>query len=92
MSDSNHVTLEEAKIHLGILNDHQDNLVATMLQAAHDACLRFIGPDDQPDPLPPIFSQAVKMTLAALYEGREGATVPEEAQALLSDLRPWVFG
>ncbi|MEN5115615.1 head-tail connector protein [Brevundimonas diminuta] len=85
-------TLEEAKAHLGILDAHQDSLVEAMLEAARDACLRFIGSNDQPDPLPPIFSQAVKMTLAALYEGREGATVPEEAQTLLSDLRPWVFG
>ncbi|WP_292229507.1 head-tail connector protein [Brevundimonas sp.] len=86
------VSLAAAKTHLGILDDHQDELVSAMLSAAVDACTRYIGSEDQPDPLPPIFDQAVKMTLAALYEGREGATVPEEAQALLSDLRPWVFG
>lgn len=86
------VSLEDAKDHLGILTNEQDTLVSTMLTGAADACLRFIGPDDQPDPLPPVFDQAVKMTLAAMYEGREGATIPEEAQALLRDLRPWVFG
>ena len=86
------VTLEDAKDHLGILTNEQDVLITTMLVGATDACLRFIGPDDQPDPLPPIFDQVVKMTLAAMYEGREGATIPEEAQALLRDLRPWVWG
>lgn len=86
------VSLEDAKDHLGILTNEQDVLVDTMLIGAADACLRFIGPDDQPDPLPPIYDQAVKMTLAAMYEGREGATIPEEAQALLRDLRPWVWG
>lgn len=85
------VSLEDAKDHLGILTNEQDVLVTTMLVGATDACLRFVGPDDQPDPMPPIFDQAVKMTLAAMYEGREGATIPEEAQALLRDLRPWVF-
>ena len=85
------MTLDDAKDHLGILTNEQDVLVTTMLAGAADACLRFIGPDDQPDPMPPIFDQAVKMTLAAMYEGREGATIPEEAQALLRDLRPWVF-
>lgn len=86
------VTTTDAKQHLGILDDHQDALIETLLTAAIDACSRYIGAEDQPDPLPPIFDQAVKMTLAALFEGREGATVPEEAQALLRDLRPWVFG
>lgn len=86
------MTLEDAKDHLGILTNEQDVLITTMLAGATDACLRFVGPDDQPDPMPPIFDQAVKMTLAAMYEGREGATIPEEAQALLRDLRPWVFG
>jgi hypothetical protein len=85
-------SIDDAKAHLGILDPHQDELIASLLIAATDACSRYIGTEDQPDPLPPIFDQAVKMTLAALYEGREGATVPEEAQALLSDLRPWVFG
>lgn len=86
------VTVADAKAHLGILDDHQDELIDALLKAATDTCTRYIGTDDQPDPLPPIFDQAVKMTVAALYEGREGATVPEEAQALLNDLRPWVFG
>jgi hypothetical protein len=86
------VSIDQAKAHLGILDPNQDDLIAELLTAATDACGRYIGTEDQPDPLPPIFDQAVKMTLAALYEGREGATVPEEAQALLSDLRPWVFG
>lgn len=86
------VNVADAKAHLGILDDHQDELIDSLLKAATDACTRYIGTDDQPDPLPPIFDQAVKMTVAALYEGREGATVPEEAQALLNDLRPWVFG
>lgn len=84
------VTLDDAKLHLGILDSNQDTLIESLLKAADDACLRYIG-EDQPDPLPPIYDQAVKMTLAALFEGREGATLPEEAQALLRDLRPWVF-
>lgn len=86
------VTRDDAKAHIGMLGDQQDELIDAMLKSAADACHRFIGHEDQPDPLPPIFDQAVKMTLAALYEGREGATIPEEAQALLRDLRPWVFG
>jgi hypothetical protein len=86
------VSITDAKQHLGILDNHQDALIETLLTAAVDACMRFIGTEDQPDPLPPIFDQAVKMTLAAMFEGREGAAVPEEAQTLLSDLRPWVFG
>lgn len=86
------ISLASAKQHLGILDAHQDTLVQDLLDAAVDACFRYIGTEDQPDPLPPIFVQAVKMTLAALFEGREGATVPQEAQTLLSDLRPWVFG
>lgn len=86
------IEFETAKEHIGILDHHQDAYLDGLLKAANDACLRFIGSEDQPDPLPPIFDQAVLMTFAALYEGREGATVPEEAQALLRDLRPWVFG
>ena len=86
------VSITDAKQHLGILDNHQDALIETLLTAAIDACMRVIGTEDQPDPLPPIFDQAVKMTLAAMFEGREGAAVPEEAQTLLSDLRPWVFG
>lgn len=86
------ISLAAAKQHLGILDDHQNDLIETLLAAAIDSCARYIGTEDQPDPLPPIFDQAVKMTLAAMFEGREGAAVPEEAQTLLSDLRPWVFG
>lgn len=86
------VALNDAKAHLGIRDDHQDDLVERLLTTATDACTRYIGDEDQPDPLPPIFDQAVLMTVAALYEGREGAAVPEEAQALLADLRPWVMG
>ena len=86
------VSLADAKQHLGILHDHQDALVESLLVAAVDACTRYIGTAEQPNPLPPIFDQAVKMTLAALFEGREGAAIPEEAQVLLGDLRQWVFG
>lgn len=86
------VDLTLAKQHLGIGHDHQDALITAQLATANDACQRYIGTEDQPDPLPPIFDQAVLMTLAALYEGREGATIPAEAQTLLADLRPWRFG
>lgn len=86
------VNLVAAKEHLGIRDDHQDTLVERLMTTAIDACTRYIGSEDQPDPLPPIFDQAVLMTVAALYEGREGAAVPEDVQALLADLRPWVFG
>lgn len=82
----------DAKEHLGILDSSQDTLIQRLLESALDACARYIGSEDQPDPLPPTFDQAVLMTVAALYEGREGAAVPEEARVLLADLRPWVFG
>lgn len=85
------VSIVEAKAHLGIRDDHQDALVEGLMTAATDACLRFIGSEDQPDPLPPIFEQAVLMTLAAFYEDRDNASLPDGAQALLLDLRPWVF-
>lgn len=85
------ITLAEAKLHLGIGHDLQDALITKQLNAAVDACGRFIGSEGQPDPLPPIFDQAVLMTLGAMFDRREGATVPEEAQSLLASLRGWTF-
>lgn len=86
------VSVDDAKEHLGIRDQHQDGLINRLLTTAVDACIRHVGAENLPDPAPPIFDQAVLMTAAALYEGREGAAVPEEAQTLLADLRPWVFG
>jgi hypothetical protein len=82
----------DAKDHLGILDSSQDTLISRLLESAIDACNRYIGSENLPDELPPIFDQAVLMTVAALYEGREGAAVPDDARVLLADLRPWVFG
>lgn len=85
------VTLQDAKAHLGILADHQDTFIEDLLTASIDACHRFVGTVDHETEQPAIFDQAVKMTLAAFYEGREGAHLPTEAQTLLWDLREWVF-
>lgn len=85
------VTLQDAKAHLGIIADHQDTFIEDLLRAATDACHRFIGTLDRDAEQPAVFDQAVKMTLAAFFEGREGAHLPDDAQALLWDLRPWVF-
>ncbi len=86
------VTLDEAKLHLAITNAAQDGLIAGMLAGAEDACLRYIGGWDDEEPAPEILRQAILSTVAASYEGREGAGIPHEAQTLLKDLREWVFG
>lgn len=86
------VTLDEAKQHLAITNDLQDALIDGMLAVATDASLRYIGGHPDSDPVPEVLRGAILMHVAAIYEGREGASLPEEAQSLLKDLREWVFG
>lgn len=86
------ITLAQAKLHMALTGDAQDTLIAGMLASAQDACVRYIGGFDEEDPAPEILRQAILMTVAANYEGREGAGIPDEAQTLLKDLREWVFG
>ena len=83
---------EEAKEHLAILDNRQDSLISGMLAVATDASLRYIGGLAEGDPVPDVLRGAILMHVAALYEGREGAALPDEAQTLLKDLREWVFG
>lgn len=85
------VTLDDAKAHLSILDDTQDDLITSLVATAEAACMAYLALADDAD-RPTIMDAAVKMTVAAMFEGREGAAIPHEAQTLLREHREWVFG
>ncbi|ABR85316.1 TPA: head-tail connector protein [Pseudomonas aeruginosa] len=64
------MTLEEAKEHLRVVHDLEDDLIQTYLDAALGHVQIYLG-DDLPDPLPKPVEAAVLLLMADLYLNRE---------------------
>ncbi|MFO0531266.1 MAG: head-tail connector protein [Brevundimonas sp.] len=85
------VTLYDAKAHLSILDNSQDALITSLIAAAEAACGAYLALAEDAE-RPATLDTAVKMTVANMFEGREGAFIPAEALSLLNEHREWVFG
>lgn len=66
------VSLEEAKAHLRLMDDSDDenNLISQMTEAATGYVSEYLG-DDLPDPMPAPVRAAVLLLVGDLYEHRE---------------------
>lgn len=64
------VTLQEAKDHLRILDDAEDNHLTSLLEAAEGFVASYLE-DDLPEPMPAPVRAAVLLLMGDLYENRE---------------------
>jgi len=63
-------TVEEAKTHLRVDHDVEDEYIDSLIAAAEDHVSKYLG-DDLPDPMPNPVKAAVLLLVADLYEHRE---------------------
>lgn len=86
------VTVEDAKAHLNVTDDADDDLIAKKIAAAEAWVGSYIGfsltsieafPDGAPEPL----KEAVRMLTAHLYENREASIVG----VTMSNVSPGIF-
>jgi uncharacterized phage protein (predicted DNA packaging) len=77
------VTLEEAKKHLAMDHDEDDELIAIYVSAASNAVLNYITArvDQEPDssssvdwPIPPVVKAATLLLIGDFYKNRESKT------------------
>ncbi|WJM98786.1 head-tail connector protein [Pseudomonas defluvii] len=64
------VTLEEAKLHMRVDHDEEDNYIQGLIAAAETHVSNFLG-DGLPDPMPAPIKAAVLLLVGDLYEHRE---------------------
>jgi len=64
------VTLQEAKDHLRVLEDDENALITSLLEAAEGHVAKYLG-DDLPDPMPAPIKAAVLLLVGDLFEHRE---------------------
>jgi uncharacterized phage protein (predicted DNA packaging) len=91
------ITLDDAKQHLNITGDADDDLITAKIAAATAWCQEYVGFPD-PANFPEPVNEAVRQLVAHLYENREASVVGINAQTLpfgvcelLSPYRTWVF-
>lgn len=63
------ITLPEAKLHLRVDSDHEDSVIADMIEAAVQH-LASVGIDTAQDPVPAPLKQAALMLIAHFYGSR----------------------
>jgi uncharacterized phage protein (predicted DNA packaging) len=94
---SNVVTLAEVKLHLRITQNNEDSLLQLYIEAAEDYIRNFLntgilGFSDSPQTATPsAIKAAALLTIADLYENREGAAEKEikENPAVMRLLYPY---
>lgn len=64
------VTLDEAKLHMRVDHDDEDEYIAGLILAAETHIGMYLG-DDLPDPMPAPVKAAVLLLVGDLYENRE---------------------
>lgn len=64
------VTLGEAKLHLRVDQDFEDDYITSLILAAETHVSMYLG-DDLPDPMPASIKAAVLLLVGDLYENRE---------------------
>lgn len=67
------VTVANAKQHLRVETDAEDNLILGFIDAAKDH-FQSIGVDVTADPLPPAIYHAILLMVGHFYENREAVT------------------
>lgn len=93
------VSLTDAKAHLNVTFNTDDELIDRLMPVATDWIERQLGyviATRYPDGAPPALKHAVLMMIAHYYENREGALVGVNAQVLplgiadiINDYRDW---
>lgn len=68
------VTLQEAKDHLRVLEDDEDALITSLLEAAEGHVAKYLG-DDLPEVMPAPIKAAVLLLVGDLFENRERQAV-----------------
>lgn len=84
------VTLQEVKDHLHVDSYDEDTLIMDMMATAEEACRAYAGIDID-EVAPAALASAIKIHVAALYEGRDSGGLPDDAMELLRDYKEWVF-
>jgi uncharacterized phage protein (predicted DNA packaging) len=93
------VTVADAKAHLNIVDDADDELIAAKIEAAESWVAAFTGSDfadDEafPDGAPAPVLEAIRKLVADLYEHRESSDetgAPFGVADLLAPYRKWTF-
>lgn len=84
------VTLDEAKLHLRVDHDAEDDYLLGLILAAETHVSMYLG-DDLPEPMPASFKAAVLLLVGDLYENRErqGDRTLTEGTAYMQLLAPY---
>lgn len=64
------LTLDEAKLHLRVDQDFEDDYITSLILAAEGHVSMYLS-DDLPDPMPVPIKAAVLLLVGDLYENRE---------------------
>lgn len=67
------ITLEQAKLHLRIDTDAEDNDLNLKIAAASQAIAQYLKWTVQPTPVPELVSQACLMLVGYMYRERDGS-------------------
>jgi hypothetical protein len=93
------VTVEAQKLHMNVVDDHDDAVIADLIDAAEAWVDRWLPePMAQMTEVPADLKHAVKMLAAHLYENREATLVGITAEDLplgvwdiINQHRAWAF-
>lgn len=64
-------TLQQAKDHLRVDGDDEDELIQSMIDAATTAALDYLNLEAMPDPVPAPIDAAILLQVGDLYANRE---------------------
>ncbi|MFZ5690539.1 MAG: head-tail connector protein [Pseudomonadota bacterium] len=93
------VSIDEAKVALGVTESTDDALIERLSRAAEARINALLGSDLDPENVPDDLRQAITLLLCHWYENREAALVGVSAQSIphgvwdiVNEHRPFSFG
>ena len=85
------ITRAEAKEHLRVKHEYEDDLIDSYIEAAEDYCRAFLGfdPDEDFEELPGMIRAGLLVHIAVLFESRKGEFIEKNLRSV--DLLYWPY-